>query len=609
MAELGGASPEPALTPVESRGRGPSARAALGLVVVVLVALVGISLVGQFDGRPGPQMALDGPTTTPATAATGASRTAAPAAASSPSAPREPSRGTPPPSVTVSVGPVATCPPESTPDEPGPVEQARPPAGSTAFDRDSGRIVLVAGTDAGVETWTFDVCTNTWTRMHPDQEPPGAGGLVYDVDSDATLALSGASRVWAYDLEADSWTEKGLPPGGSPGLELRFYDPVSGLVVATGDDGDPNAPDLELWSYDVETDTWTPIRQANRLPVDPWDYVYDASVDRLVAYDPGGRSGGARTWLFDLRTGTWSGTAAVTPQFAFGWIGPPPPAIAYDEAAERTVMAGQGCRVVAYDAAADRWETLFAPALEAATECRDGQQIIYDPVNERLVAHGGTVYTTCMPEAPDDMWAFDLATRSWTLVVRPTPVPASSRDLAAGGAPASADADRSPWIRAAKVTLHGGPFFTRVPGVADEPWTSSPPAAPATVIDGLFLPECQLWTEGTVWWEETTSDPLSRAWIEIDLGGTWVLDAATVQADANEEYLLLYRDPKTAAWVPLWVIPPGAGGMATRPDQGDASVRWPIARPVVTDALRFEALVGDAQYSVSEIAVFGVPAP
>ena len=49
--------------------------------------------------------------------------------------------------------------------------------------------------------------------------------------------------------------------------------------------------------------------------------------------------------------------------------------------------------------------------------------------------------------------------------------------------------------------------------------------------------------------------------------------------------------------------------MATRPHQGDPSVRWPLARPVVTGALRFEATGGDAQYSVSEIAVFGVPAP
>jgi hypothetical protein len=40
-----------------------------------------------------------------------------------------------------------------------------------------------------------------------------------------------------------------------------------------------------------------------------------------------------------------------------------------------------------------------------------------------------------------------------------------------------------------------------------------------------------------------------------------------------------------------------------------AALVGPLAPSVVTDALRFEATSGDAQYSVSEIAVFGRPAP
>ncbi len=611
MTGVGGTPPAPALTPVERRGRGPSAGVTFGLLTAALAALVGIALVGRSGDRPGSHAAVDGPTATP-----GATPTARPTGAPSPTALTAPPPGTPPPRVMVSAGPVRPCPAGSTPDEPGPVDQARPPQDAPtalAFDRGAGRLVALVGVDDSVETWTFDVCTNTWTSMHPSREPPGLGELVYDVDSDVTIA-SDATRVWAYDLGANTWTQRGTAPGGAT---PRFYDPVSGLVVATEDDGDPGTPDLELWSYEVETDTWTPIRQANRLAIEPREYAYDASVDRIVAYaDDGGRFGGASTWLFDLRTGTWSATGAVTPQFYFGWIGPQPPVVAYDEAAERTVMAGQG-RSVAYDATADRWETLFETPAEdwpaafgTDPECRDRQQIVYDAVNERLVAYGGQYLTTCTWEAVDDVWAFDMATRSWTLVVPPTPAPPPLRDLAARGAPASTGPDRSPWIPATKVTLHGGPFFTRVPGVADEPWSSTPPAAPATVADGLFLPECQLWTEGTVWWEETTGDPSSRAWIEIDLGGTFVLDAAVVQADVNDEYRLSYRDPETGSWAPLWAIPLGeAGGMATRPDQGDASVRWPLERPVVTDALRFEATSGDAQYSVSEIAVFGRPAP
>ena len=66
----------------------------------------------------------------------------------------------------------ATCPPDTDPDTPGPADQDRPEAGwagnmAAAFDRHTGRIVYV---DTLGETWTFDVCTNTWHRMNPSGE-------------------------------------------------------------------------------------------------------------------------------------------------------------------------------------------------------------------------------------------------------------------------------------------------------------------------------------------------------------------------------------------------------------------------------------------------------
>ncbi len=503
-----------------------------------------------------------------------------------------------PPRVAVSLGPVPTCPPGSTPDEPGRVDQARPPSlPSMAFDRHAGRLIGVMGDADGLahETWTFDVCTNTWAQMHPNREPPRLESeLVYDVDSYVTIGVS-SGKAWVYDLQANTWTEKGAAMG-TP----RFYDPVSGLVVAS------TFESTDLWNYDVDTDAWTPIHHADG-PGSDGLLAYDASVDRVVVI----AFGDLDMWLLDIRTGTWSRPGVDPPVFTEGWV---VPGFAYDEAAERTVFLGN-VRWVAYDAAADRWDSLRRDGLPG--------QLVYDAVNRRLVSIGG-----------DTVGAFDLATREWTVLLEPDlsesdPCVSARPGWALDRAPASTDPDGSPWIRAASVTLHGGPFFTRVVGVADEPLSSTPPAAPATVIDGLFLPECQGWTDGTVWWEETTTDPASRAWIEIDLGGTFVLDGAVVQADVDDIYLLSYRDPETAAWLPLWDVQPAeAGGLATRPHQGDASARWPLTRPVVTDALRFEANSScenaasgnlsppeptsapcGAQYSVSEIAVFGVPAP
>jgi hypothetical protein len=317
------------------------------------------------------------------------------------------------PAVVPPVGQLFECPPGSTPDKPGPVDQARPPEerSATAFDRRAGRVVAVTNSDKDVETWTFDVCTNTWTQMHPNREPPSFewARLVYDVDSDATLLVS-SGGVWAYDLQANTWTEKGV----ATDAWLWAYDPLSGLVVAQGGP-DPSVP---LSTYDVETDTWTPIREANGGPetggmsAAGWPgygvLAYDASVDRIVAY-----VGRAETWLFDIRTGRWSKSGAETP--AVMEVFAASPYVAYDEAAKRTVVIGD-TRLAAYDAAADRWEILAEAepgGLLARPMVFDGMlagPMVFDPVNERLVG-------------PADMAAvvaFDPGTREWTVLLEPS---------------------------------------------------------------------------------------------------------------------------------------------------------------------------------------------
>ena len=122
------------------------------------------------------------------------------------------------------------------------------------FDTRAGRIVFI---DEDGETWTFDVCTNTWQAMDPafvpDSAHLGEGQLVYDIDSDRTIAF-GPRNVYAYDAAANTWTRRGSPDGRDlraawPGA---VYDPISGLVLVQFDDG-------MLVAYDVDTDTWTEI--------------------------------------------------------------------------------------------------------------------------------------------------------------------------------------------------------------------------------------------------------------------------------------------------------------------------------------------------------------
>jgi hypothetical protein len=393
MARVGRSSRAPAgVTLVPVPARKPSGLLVLAAVLVVLVVFVGIALLWRSGGEaPGSQAALGGPSLAVPTAS--AALTATPVATPPPTAPGP--IGTPPPRVSVSLGPVPTCPPGTSPGEPGPVDQARPAGfvGHLAFDRRAGRLLALAEAGTGpVETWTFDVCSNTWIRMHPNREPPSFAfrPLVYDVDSDLTIGVDYGpdggplGRVWAYDLATDTWTEK----AGPTDKELRAYDPLTGLVIADGPIGD-------LWNYDVETATWSPIGQpsAGEAGVSS----YDASVDRFIVL--GNRMGGP-SWLFDIRTRTWSRSGAPTPIVERNWA---VPTVTYDEAAERTVFVGSSAWA-SYDAAADRWEVLP----EA------GGSLAYDPLNRRLVVLGGTGIA-CL----GDVVAFDLVTRECAVLLGP----------------------------------------------------------------------------------------------------------------------------------------------------------------------------------------------
>ncbi|MGZ4273213.1 MAG: kelch repeat-containing protein [Solirubrobacteraceae bacterium] len=317
------------------------------------------------------------------------------------------------------------CPAGSTPAQAGQVGQPRPPlsyVAPMAFDRHAGRIVLLAlgYAAASPQTWTFDVCTNTWTRMWPSQEPTtGMDRLVYDVDSDVTITLDAVTgRVWAYDLAANRWTAKSVAPMAIEHRPSLVYDPVSGLIVGQVFTG---STDAQLWTYDVDTDTWHQIRQAG-APTAFRDtarelYAYDASVDRILAYNVS-----SATWLIDAGTGTWSNSDASTPVVNLGW-GATGGEIAYDEVTKQTVVFGDG-KVIAYDAAAERWETIvdgagFGGAASGRT-ARLLHSMVYDPVNDRFVVYGGE-YRLSPGGATwvqaDDVLAFDLATRQWTVLL------------------------------------------------------------------------------------------------------------------------------------------------------------------------------------------------
>jgi hypothetical protein len=310
----------------------------------------------------------------------------------------------------------ATCPTGSDPNALGPADQERPSAieaGSMAFDRRAGRIVLLADDfQIGLRTWTFDVCANTWERMSPDEEPPPGSKLVYDADSDTTAAITPDGEVLSYDMASDTWTRGGSFPEviGLPhqsggfvwrgGVAVLYHDP-SGLIILY--DGE------SMWAYDVDADTMVRVRQRldpsrpagsgapdGTVTFSKLSVAYDARNGLLVAHVVPEEQGQPETWTFDPRTSTWRlDASAPTPEILLvgGYIWEEVGSRGvFDEAAGVTVFASVwGDRVGAYDASSGAWRTVYFDDGFTFGDLSWCQSMppVYDALNARIVCRGG----------------------------------------------------------------------------------------------------------------------------------------------------------------------------------------------------------------------------
>jgi hypothetical protein len=277
-----------------------------------------------------------------------------------------------------------------------------------AFDRQSGRVVMVERRASGSITWTFDVCTSTWQRMLPATEP-GVLSIVYDVDSDLTVGLDPEGTAWAYDVGSNRWTDR----GSVPLIHLVAYDPVSGLVVGW-------EAIERMWAYDVETGEATPVPQGDVIPpqIGTKLVAYEVSSDRFVLYFRRGAER-ATTWLFDPREGSWVEERVEAPVMEFMWgdlvSGGE---IVYDEAADMTVILSDGI-AIAHEPAAEGWERLnLDPNLPHSSLSGFRHSLVYDALNGRVLVYGGRARTQGPPwwEAMYDVIELRPAEGTWRVI-------------------------------------------------------------------------------------------------------------------------------------------------------------------------------------------------
>ncbi len=321
--------------------------------------------------------------------------------------------------------PAATCPTGSDPSVAGSIDQQRPHPGwvgslAAAFDLHAGRIVYV---DQQGETWTFDVCANRWDQMNPNGSPADPadlidaagrpsgvlGSLVYDADSDVTVALNGGYTA-VYDANTNTWTRNSTDDSINP-FGGAVYDPASGLILTTR----TSSESWDLWAYDVDTNTWSAI---GTIPGDiPTSHVldflgYSQTIDRFIIVGYVDRE--PATVLLDPRTGETTIVSTDTPTVNLGW-----PGAVYGQA-DDTVFVSEfdgGFALCGFDTASLAWTCEKAP-VTVPSFYYPFVAAVGDPINDRLVLING-IYGEWWSSAADDVWAIDLDTGEWAQILAP----------------------------------------------------------------------------------------------------------------------------------------------------------------------------------------------
>lgn len=216
-----------------------------------------------------------------------------------------------------------------------------------AYDAKSALVILFGGytTDEkdNDETWAYDLNANTWTDMKPTTSPPArlAGRLAYDPRVDRVILFGGGNvnrglynDTWAYALGANAWTRR-TPATAPPAraYHTMAYDEESGRVVLFGGELYADGPGTnDTWAYDAANDRWAEMTPAVRPIVRANSGVYDSKADQILVF---GGATGQETWTYNLNSNVWSElNPAPVPSNRCG------SAMAYDAKSDRTILFG-----------------------------------------------------------------------------------------------------------------------------------------------------------------------------------------------------------------------------------------------------------------------------
>lgn len=274
-----------------------------------------------------------------------------------------------------------------------------------AFDPCNQRVILFGGNDFQPkqcadfgpkrfkgDTWTYVLAYKNWVRLKTGTSPKARGRhtTVFDRSRKKIYLFGGRFR-----------------PEGASGSYQLFND---------------------LWSFDVNTDTWTEIQAKGSTPSPRSNsyMVYDANNDQVILFGGNVSTSGLRfiplndTYILSLDTMTWTKVQTATAPKARLFH-----TMMVDHKRNRVIVYGGGGAnaftgpfygdVWSFDIKTRTWKqiwirTLLTPGPPARIET----MLLEDKERDRMLMFAGHDDTAIGHR--NDIWSFDLKTNKWKVV-------------------------------------------------------------------------------------------------------------------------------------------------------------------------------------------------
>lgn len=241
------------------------------------------------------------------------------------------------------------------------------------------------------------------------------GNLVASFAVTSLLAGALAPDSWSQEGPA-AWVWRNLTPSEGAQPEPRrngtaIYDPIGRRVIVFGGAGTSGVLN-DLWAFDFITLSWSRLEPSGGPP-EPrlgHDAVYDPIGHQMVVW--AGQQDSRffnDTWTLDLTRLEWRDVSPTRrPQARYG------SASIFDFAERRLVqfagfteLSRRFQDTQAFDLDTHTWEELNPPGDRPGVRCL--HTAAFDVALRRMIVYGG------QRSGPlDDLWAFDLGSRSWT---------------------------------------------------------------------------------------------------------------------------------------------------------------------------------------------------